>query len=68
MEPADLARSAGTRLKELRLRVGLTLRDVEARSLKLAKRKKAVTISSLAAGSTTSRTGPTRRAFTSFTA
>ena len=40
MEPADLARSAGTRLKELRLRVGLTLRDVEARSLKLAEEKK----------------------------
>src|SRR6267143_1683219 len=40
MEPGDFARSAGTRLKELRLRVGLTLRDVEARSLKLAEEKK----------------------------
>src|SRR5580765_45551 len=40
MEPGDFARSAGTRLKILRLRVGLTLRDVEARSLKLAEEKK----------------------------
>jgi transcriptional regulator with XRE-family HTH domain len=40
MEPGDVPRSAGTRLKELRLRVGLTLRDVEARSLTLAEDKK----------------------------
>jgi len=40
MEPGDVARSAGTRLKELRLRVGLTLRDVEARSLTLSDEKK----------------------------
>jgi transcriptional regulator with XRE-family HTH domain len=40
MDPEKFARSAGTKLKELRLRVGLTLRDVEARSLKLAEEKK----------------------------
>jgi len=40
MEPVDVARSAGTKLKGLRLRVGLTLRDVEARSHKLAEEKK----------------------------
>src|ERR1700730_13680477 len=40
MEPVDAARSAGTRLKDLRLRVGLTFGEGEARSLKLAEEKK----------------------------
>src|SRR6266403_182282 len=39
MEPRDLARSAGAKLKELRVHLGLTLREVEARSLKLAEEK-----------------------------
>src|SRR6267378_7816739 len=40
MEPRDLARSAGAKLKGLRVHLALTLREVEARSLKLAEEKK----------------------------
>jgi transcriptional regulator with XRE-family HTH domain len=40
MEPRDLARSAGAKLKGLRVHLALSLREVEARSLKLAEEKK----------------------------